>query len=593
MPLDAIFLGALVGELDGKLRGLRIDKVQQPERDQLLLSLHRPGASERLLLSAGTGDARVHLTGASFENPASPPMFCMLLRKHIAGARIKSVSQPRLERAVDISLECVDVLGEPGEKHLIAEVMGRHSNLILTDSDGRIVDCLRRVDTTMSEKRQVLPGLFYRLPPPQDKRDPLAVSREDFLRWFRDAPGDRTAEKWLLDTFGALSPLVARELAARACGETDIRVAALLGRDGGKSLCDAFFSLIDDIREGRYEPVMLAQPDGKPYDFSFMQIVQYGGAMQTERAASFSALLDTFYTRRFTAERMRQRSLTLMKTVRNAHERLRRKLAMQRMDLDKSKDRERLRELGDILKANLHRVEKGMTVLVAEDFYSGAGGEVEIKLDPKLSPQQNAAKYYRDYAKAKTAENVLREQLALGERELAYLSSVLEEIARAEGERDLAEIRRELALAGYVRQQQPDRPGKPGGRLKQPEPSPMVFVSSAGLEIAVGRNNIQNERLTHREARGTDVWLHAQKIPGSHVVVKTNGGVADDTTLGEAASLAAYYSQARESGKVPVDWTLVRNVKKMPGGRPGMVTYTDYKTIIAAPDEGLAERLRK
>ena len=596
MPLDAVFLKAMVSELAGQLPGLKIDKIQQPERDQVLLTLRGPGATERLLISAGTGDARVHLTDASFENPASPPMFCMLLRKHLGGARIKSVTQPTLERAVDLTLECVDALGEPGEKHLVAELMGRYSNIILTDSDGRIIDCLRRVDTTMSERRQVLPGLFYHLPPPQDKRDLLTVKREDVLSLISQASPDKAADKWLIDTFAGLSPLVARELTSCAYGDTDSRLGYILTQDGGEALAMSIMTLTEDIRDSRFEPVLLLKPEGKPFDFSFMAIRQYGDAMRTERPESFSALLETFYTRRFSSERMRQRSLMLTKMVRIAHDRVKRKLEFQRMDLDKSKDRERLRELGDIITANLHRIEKGMAVLKAEDFYSETGDEVEIRLDPKLTPQQNAGKYYKDYTKAKTAENMLQEQMALGERELAYLKSVLEEIARAEGERDLAEIRQELAQTGYVRQPAPvktGRPGKTAKRMKQPESSPMRFVSSMGLDIAVGRNNVQNERLTHREAFKTDIWLHAQKIPGSHVIISTNGGDADDQTLEEAASLAAWFSQARESGKVPVDTSLVKYVKKMPGGRPGMVTYTDYKTIIAAPSEALAEMLRK
>ncbi len=590
MPLDAVCLMGLVNELAGQINNLKIDKVQQPERDQILLNLRGYGVSRRLLISAGTGDARVHLTDTSFENPASPPMFCMLLRKHLTGARIKSVTQPPLERTVDLTLECVDALGEPGEKHLIAEVMGRYANIILTDTDGRIIDCLRRVDGVMSEKRQVLPGLFYHLPPQQEKCDPVKISEQEFLDLLEKAPREKTVEKWLVDTFAGLSPLICRELASRAYGDTDSHVGDSFGKHGGQVLWDVFFRVISDISGGHFEPYLLVKPDGKPFDFSFMPIYQYENAMHLERSESFSELLEAFYTRRFSAERMRQKSVMLTKTVRNAHERVRRKLGFQQMDLEKTKDRERLRELGDIITANFHLIQKGMAVLKAEDFYSEKGGEVEISLDPRLTPQQNAAKYYKEYTKAKTAENMLREQMTLGQRELAYLQSVLEEIARAEGERDLNEIRQELALTGYVRQQVLKRTGK---KLKQPEPTPMRFVSSTGLDISVGRNNVQNERLTHRDAFKTDIWLHAQKIPGSHVIISTNGGEADAATLEEAAKLAAFYSQARESGKVPVDYALVKHVKKMPGGRPGMVTYTDYKTIVAVSDEALVERLKK
>jgi predicted ribosome quality control (RQC) complex YloA/Tae2 family protein len=584
MPLDAVFLMALRCELETQLVGMKIDKIQQPEQDQLLLSLRGQGVSSRLLLSAGSGDARAHLTEAAFENPASPPMFCMLLRKHLTGARIRSVTQPPLERSADFTLDCVDALGEPCEKHLILELMGRYSNIILTDEEGRIVDCLRRVDTLMSEKRQVLPGLFYRLPPTQEKLDPLELTKEAFAAAIASAPQDMTADKWLVETFTGLSPLICRELVYRACGETDRRLGEL--RDKGASLYSAFFALTGDIRSGWFKPVMLLDAAGKPFDFSYAAIMQYGTALLQEQAGSFSALLDAFYTRRFALERMRQRSQTLTKTVRNAADRIQRKLVSQREELKKTAGRERLKELGDILTAQLYRLIKGMSVLRTVDFYDPDGREIDIRLDPLKTPQQNAAKYYKDYTKAKNAEAILSEQIELGERELEYLKSVLEELVRAESERDLTEIRRELAGTGYLRLQ------STGKKEKNAEGAPLRFRSSAGLTIVAGRNNVQNETLTHRLAYKTDIWLHAQKVPGSHVVISANGGVPDETTLLEAASLAALYSQARESKKVPVDYTAVKYVKKLPGGRPGMVTYTDYKTIVASPDEALAAKLR-
>jgi predicted ribosome quality control (RQC) complex YloA/Tae2 family protein len=283
---------------------------------------------------------------------------------------------------------------------------------------------------------------------------------------------------------------------------------------------------------------------------------------------------------------MRQRSQALTKTVRTAHDRIARKTENQRAELRQTEGRERSRELGDILTAQLHLLKKGMASFRTVDFYDDGGREIDIRLDPLKTPQQNAAKYYKDYTKSKNAEGILTVQLASGEKELEYLKSVLEELGRAESERDLTEIRQELAQTGYVKLQ------KTGKKEKSAESAPMRFVSSAGLTFFAGRNNVQNETLTHRLAYKTDVWLHAQKIPGSHVIISTNGTAPDDTTLAEASSVAAYYSQARESGKLPVDYTLVKYVKKIPGGRPGMVTYTEYKTIVASPDEALVKRLR-
>lgn len=588
MPLDAVCLTALRIELEGQLAGLKIDKIQQPEQDRILLSLRGFGASSRLLISAGTGDARIHFTEAVFENPQSPPMFCMLLRKHLSGAKIKSIKQKTLERAVEITLDGVDALGNPGEKHLIAELMGRYSNIILTDGDGRIIDCLRRVDGIMSERRQVLPGLFYMLPPTQDKADPLDTSREEFFKRLHEATEEMTGDKWLINTFGGLSPLVCRELINRAYGDTDKRVQAILSTDGGDALLTAFNGLMEDIRSGHFAPYILTDANGKPTDFSFTPILQYGSALTMERCDSFSSLLDAFYTRRFNMERMRQKSQSLTKTIKNAYDRIRRKLENQREELKKTYDRERMRELGDLVTANLYRIQKGESVLRTQDYYAEDEQDIDIRLDERLTPQQNAAKYYKNYTKAKKAESVLGEQISHGENEMEYLSSVLDELLRAASERDLQEIRRELTQTGYVRVQKTGKKEK----QKQPVSVPLHFVSSTGYSITVGKNNVQNDALTHKQAFKTDVWLHAQKIPGSHVIISANGGVPDDVTLHEAAQLAAFYSQAGDSKKVPVDYALVKHVKKMPGGRPGMVTYTDYKTIIAEPDEGLAESLR-
>ncbi len=584
MPLDAFCLTGLRNELAGRITGLKIDKVQQPDHDQVILSLRGFGASIRLLISAGTGDARLHLTDAVFENPQNPPMFCMLLRKHLLGSKIKSVTQPPLERAVDLTLDCYDVLGEASEKHLIIELMGRYSNIILTAQDGMIIECLRRIDGTMSELRQVLPGLFYHLPPVQGKLNPLDISRAAFMA-LMDA-SDKPAEKLLLEQINGFSPLICREIVSRAYTDTQMRTPEAVRIDGGAALCDAFFTLIGDIRAGNFDAYILIDAEGKPYDFSYTPILQYGNALKLERFPDFSALLDSFYTRRSNTERMRQKSQALTKSIKNAHDRVRRKLENQRAELKKTLGRERLRELGDIISANMHALQKGMSVFTAADYYAPDEGMVDIRLDPLKTPQQNAAKYYKDYSKAKNAETILKEQIKLGETELEYLKSVLEEILRAENERDLVEIKQELTQTGYI------RPQKTGKKEKQPQVQFTRYLSSAGFDIRVGKNNVQNETLTHMLAYKTDVWLHAQKIPGSHVIISTNGREPDKASLSEAAALAAWFSQARENKKVPVDYTLVKYVKKIPGGRPGMVTYTDYKTILAEPSDEMVKKLK-
>ena len=572
MPLDALCLTALAEELRPALEGARIDKIYQPARDEVLLHLRSQAGNVRLLLSARPGSPRAHLTTLVWENPDKPPMFCMLLRKHLQGARILALEQPPLERILVFRLEVLDELGDRVERRLVLECMGRSANLILLDGEGRILDCIRRVEGDLARgQRQLLPGLFYRQPPESDKLNPFTMDG-DQLAAALENPAGREPEKLLLDTFTGLSPLIARELAFRA--------------GGAEHLAAELEKLSRTVKEKNYTPILLVR-DGQPADFTFLPILQYGPATESVPQESFSALLDGFYQRREAADRVRQRGADLVKAVTSARDRTARKLANQRRELEATRDRERLRELGDILTSNLHRMEKGMTSVTALDFYDPEGGEVDIKLDPLLTPQQNAAKYYKEYNKAKTAEKMLTLQLEKGEGELEYLNSVLENLDLAEGERDLQEIRQELADTGYLRR------GKTAAkREKRVAGKPMEFRSTAGLRITVGKNNSQNDLLTAKLAHKSDIWLHTQKIHGSHVILWLEGGQADAQSLTEAAVLAATFSQARDGKKVPVDYTPVKYVKKPAGARPGMVVYTTYQTALVDPDPDLAKRLR-
>jgi predicted ribosome quality control (RQC) complex YloA/Tae2 family protein len=580
MPFDAIFLSAVTKELQAAC-GARIDKIHQPERDTLVLLLRSPQGGRRLLMTASPNRARVQFTDLTTENPQQPPMFCMLLRKHLTGARIAAITQPPAERMLDFTLECTDEMGEAVTRHLILEIMGRNSNLILTGPDGRILDCMRRVDFEMSAQRQLLPGLFYHEPPRQDKQDPATVSVQTLQALTRQATG--RADGWLLDHFAGLSPLLCRELVFRFTGETDSDCTSWNEAQRNAfavHLSDAFSAL-----QTERTPVMLLR-DGKPFDFTCCQIHQYGTYLEQQTFPSFSALLDGFYANRDRVERIRQKTQTIHKTISNLAARTARKLVLQRQELEKTKDRDRQRELGDIVTANLHRITRGQTSLQAEDFYDPEGKVIEIPLSPQLSPQQNAARYYKEYTKARNAEKYLTEQIARGEAEQIYLESILDELSRAETERDVGEIRAELTDGGYLRAQ--------GGRkkMKQQPSKPMVFHSSDGFDIYVGRNNRQNDQLTLRTAGRRDLWLHTQKIHGSHVIIACDGQEPPDQTITEAAMLAAYYSQAREGQNVPVDCTAVRNVKKPAGAKPGMVIYDHYRTVYVTPDPALCDRLR-
>ena len=585
MPLDALCLSGVVHELQNALSGAKIDKIYQPGRDEVVLALRAPAGNVKLLLSANPSHPRAHLTQISRENPDKPPMFCMLLRKHLSGARLLELVQPPMERVVDLRLEALDELGDRVERRLVLEAMGRHSNLILLDGEGRIMDCLRRVDSDMSARRQVLPGLFYRLPPAQEKLDPSSLDRAALESALAAAPEESQADKWLLDTFGGLSPLICRELAFRAGGATDARLHQM-GEGGRSRLLDELEGLLRSVQENSFTPVML-EKEGHPSDFTFQPISQYGPAVSCVPFPSFSALLDRFYEQRENQERVRQRGQDLIRSVTNARDRAARKIGLQEPELAATRDRERLRQFGDLITSNLHAMEKGMSRLTAADFYDPECPQIHIPLDPLLTPQQNAAKYYKEYNKAKTAESILTLQLEKGRRDLDYLNSVLEAIALAEGERDLQEIRQELTDTGYLR-----RPSKARDRGKRVASKPMEFRSSSGLRISVGKNNTQNDLLTTKQAFKSDLWFHTQKIHGSHVILWTEGGQPDLTSIQEAAQLAAWFSQGRESGKVAVDYTPVKYVKKPGGARPGMVVYTTYETAYVAPDGELARRLR-
>ena len=574
MPLDAVCLQAVVAELAPQITGSRIEKIQQPARDQVVLLLR---GNRRLLLSAGGGQPRLHLTELPRDNPAQPPMFCMLLRKYLSGGIIESIQQAPLERVVTLTVSAADELGERSQFSLILEAVARRANLILADKDGHIIDCLRRIDFEMNPDRQVLPGLFYHLPTPPDKVSPFTVTEEEFAALAAAAGEGAPADQWLVRTVNGLSPLVARELTFRACGSTD---APVTGHTA--ALWSAFAAWRDTVNEKHFTPAMLKR-SGVPMDFTYLHVGQYGGAAEEETYTNFSRLLDDFYEKREQAERVKQKGQDLVKTASNGAARLRRKIAAQEQELAESKNRDKWRVYGELITANLYRMERGMSRLTAQNYYDPDCADVDIPLDVRLSPQENAAKYFKKYTKAKTAEKYITAQLEMARVELTYLESVLQELTLAESEQDFNDIRAELTDGGYLRakgRKQPQRPSKP-----------REFRSTAGLRILVGRNNRQNDRLTAKDAEKWDIWLHTQRIHGSHVILCTGGAQPDEQSIAEAASLAAYFSQAQDGTKVPVDFTQVKYVKKPAGSPPGFVNYTNYKTILADPSEELVKRL--
>ena len=580
MALDAVCLRAVIEELRPQLLDLRVDKVQQPSRDQVILLLR---GSRRLLLNAGAGSPRIHFTELLRDNPAEPPMFCMLLRKYLVGGRVESLTQPGMERSAELALRVTDEFGRESRRTLVLEAIGRRSNLILLDEERRIIDCLRRVDSEMSPERQVLPGLFYELPPTHEKRPFTEGDEADFRAALAAANPERPADAFLLDTYFGLSPLVARELVFQAAGDSGKRVYELTEAQE-TALWQAILALRQRVEDGDFQPVCLYR-DGKPAEFSYLPIRQYGDLMENREMESFSALMDVFYESREREERTRQRGQDLIRSVTSARDRCRRKLAQQRQEFAKCQDRDQLRISGELITANLYRMERGQTKLTAENYYDPDCREITIPLDPLLTPQQNAAKYYKRYTKARTAEKYLTEQMALAQRDEAYLESVLEELRQAETEQDFLDIRAELRENGFLK-----RSGKERKELKRAT-KPREFRTSGGWRVLVGRNNRQNDQLTTKTADYRDLWLHTQKIHGSHVILCSGGQEVPEEDLLQAARLAAYFSQAKDSANVPVDCAAVRYVKKPAGARPGMVTYTNARTLYVTPEEAEVKAL--
>ena len=553
MAFDATYLTAVLGEIREKAADARVDKIHQPSRDTVILHLKCREGREKLLFTLNPTAPRLHLTAASPENPVEPPMFCMLLRKHLLGARLVEVSQPPMERCASLSFDCIDEMGDHVQKRLVAEMMGRTCNLYLLSPEGRIIDCLRRVGLDETAKRPALPGLYYQEPEPVGKKDPRDLAANDYVNLLCEPGADILADR-LMDTLGGLSPLVCREAALFAAGATDARVEGL-------DIPAAADKLALWFREHLLHPApcFTAQADGTPKQFAFCPIRQYGEYQTASRDA------------------MRQKSQAVRKTVSNLCTRLTRKLAIQEKELAATYDRERLRQLGDIVTANMHRIIKGQTILKAEDFYDENMAEIDIPISPLLSPHQNAAKYYKDYTKLKNAEKELTRQIELGEQELYYLRSVLEELDRASSDQELEEIKQELQSGGYLKADS----GKK--KMKQAKSAPMRFVSTDGYPIFVGRNNRQNDELTFKLARKDDIWCHASKVHGSHVIIACNGATPPDDTITQAAQLAAYYSEHKGGQNLSVDVTPVKQVKKLTGAKPGMVIYHTYRTVVANP----------
>lgn len=580
MSLDGAFLHIVCNELQ-PLVGARVDKVYQPSREEIVVSLrtYRDGG-KKIVLSANSVSARVNLTTAAFENPQQPPMFCMLLRKHLSGGRLMAIRQDGLERIISLDFECTNEIGDIVTNSLVAEIMGRHSNIILV-RDGRVIDSVKRITDDISSVRRVLPGIQYEAPPRQDRLCLLEAEPQQVLDAIADSP-ERLCKK-LSAVLEGVSPILTREMAWYSAKDVDAACNAL--SDSAKDRLRFILGRVKSaVSGGECCFTVVSEPGGRKKDFCFINIEQYSTSMVISHENSANELLDGFFASQDRTERTRQRAHDLLKLLMNSCERVSRKLELQKKELAECSEREVFRVRGDLINANIWRLEKGQSKAVLEDFTTGE--PVEIQLDPRLTPAQNAQKYYTEYRKLDTAEKKLTELIAKGQQELVYIDSVFDAASRTDSESDLAEIRRELREQGYL------KGGVRADEKVKKTSDPLHFRSSEGFEILVGRNNRQNDQLTLKTAKATDIWLHTQGIAGSHVIIRTEGRQPGEQTLFEAAQLAAFHSKGRSGSGVPVDYVAVKFVKKPAGAKPGMVIFTNNRTLYVTPDENLVNSLK-
>lgn len=583
MALDGIFLHLLTNEIASCIVGGRVDKIHQPARETVVVSMRAQGANHKLLICASASNPRMHFTALPQDNPASPPMFCMLMRKHLTGAKLLEVRQIGLDRIVHFLFETTNEFGDRVTLTLAVEIMGRHSNVILIDPDNRVIDSVKRVSDEMSRVRPVLPGMGYTLVAARTRLSLFDTTPTQVFDALMKTP-ELPLDKALLEAVEGVSPLVCREI-SHSVTRGENQPVSQLDEEHQTRLRFFLAQMSDRLNDRKDQPTMLVDPNGKPADFSYFEIHQYGHTRLSRVYDSYNELLDAFYSERDRVDRVNQRGSDLLKLLVNLSDRTSRKLQTQREELKTSVDRERLKICGDLISSNLYALEKGMTSAKLANYYEPDAPEVEIPLDLMLTPVQNAQKYYTSYHKADTAEKKLRSLIAQGEAELEYFDTVFDELTRASLESELSAVRAELAAQGYVRAAV--RKGQ-----KEEKLPPLRFLSDDGFTILCGRNNLQNDRLTLKDSRNGDVWFHTQKIPGSHVVVVTEGQTPPARTLEQAAIIAACNSKARDSGKVAVDYTEIRNVRKHPAGKPGLVLYEPYQTAVVPPDLELAQRLQ-
>lgn len=573
MALDGIFLHLLSEELKEVLIGSKVDKIHQTQKTELVFTLRTRNGAYRLLMSASGNAPRLHLTTQQIENPPKPPMLCMLLRKHLGGATLLDIQQEGLDRILKLVFSSVNELGDRVTRTLVIEIMAQYSNIILLDENDVIIDAVKRVDNTKSSVREVLPSLRYELPPSQNKLDITRNSAEEII----DAITSKNTKlnNAILSSMEGMSPVLCREIAFRTAGMD--AVADELTENQKIKLAFELEILKNTVLNRTLSPNAVADTDGKLLDFSFIPITQYGTAAQYLSYESLSETLERFYFERERLARTKSKAEDLFKNINNLIERLSKKISNQMAELEECKDREEKKIFAELINANLYRLGKGSTVYELENYYDDYK-TVAIPVKPELTPTENAQRYYKEYRKLRTAEEMLTKLIAEGREDLVYLRTVLDELSRAETEREISEIRQELSDGGFVKQ-------KNQGKIKRSQPMPpLEFNAPDGFKVYVGRNNIQNDKLSLKTAMKSDLWFHIQKAPGSHVILALEGREPTEKAMEFAAKVAAYYSSGREAGAVEVDYTEVRNLKKPVGAKPGFVIYHVYNSVLVKPE---------
>ena len=583
MAFDACMMRAVLSEFQREFPEAKIEKVLQPRNDEIDMVIHHGRSSRRLLFNVGPNAPRLQLSDKQKENPLKAPMFCMLLRKYFIGARIISVSQPGFDRIAEFSVSCYDEMGFAAEKKIICEIMGKYANLIILDGENKILAALKIIDFAASSVRQVLPGLKYQIPAKADKIVPLEINESLFYEKLSAFPCERAGEKFITSTYSGIATQIARELVFRASGHTDTPICQI----DPKRLYEVFSEWQKLLIEENYNPTVVFDTNGKPIDYSYMDITYLGESTNKKHFDSISSMLDTYFEEKDRLEHIHQRAHDITTLLNNAEARTERKLGIQRQALLDAEKGEDYKKNADLITANLYRLERGMDSFITTDYYDESCPEIEIKLDPRLSPSQNAQKMYKLYNKCKTAKTVLAEQIQIWEREIKYLDSVRQFLSCAECEQDVIEIRDELYRSGYASKLKGYQPPK---KLTS---TPHRLKTSGGYELLIGRNNIQNDNLTFKIAKKGDLWFHTKDIPGSHVIMLCDGEEPSEQDYTEAASVAAKYSKATYD-LVAVDYTRVKNIKKPGGAKPGFVIYkTNYTAFVRPSTDEEIERLKK